>query len=121
MAVYKTEDYRCKNCGYFFTDDAASFIRFPSDNLKDKILSRDIFNHKCPKCNLDNYSPSSFLYVDDNNKIAIISAIYSEAIVDRMYIKEEFPNYQIYVSETPSITIDIINAIDNKLDPLVLA
>lgn len=120
MAIYRKDDYKCENCGYYFTDNAVVFIRIPKDDLKDKVLSHDIFDHKCPKCNYDNYVPTRFEYIDDNKKIAIISATYEAAILDRIDIKKEFPNYQIFISETPFITSDIINAIDNNLDPLTL-
>ena len=93
----------------------------PEDNnIKKDVLSGDIHYHDCPECGHRNFSPSPLLYVDGEKEIAIIANTYEEAIGDKIDLQEDFPGYKFYLAETPWIVTDIINAIDNNLDPLVL-
>lgn len=121
MAIYRDRNIRCTKCNTIYEVEYPSFIRVPEDNnLKKELLSCDLYAHKCPNCQRDNFAPSPLLYVDDEKKIAIIADTYDEAVGNRIDLQEDFKEYKFYFAENPWVLADIINAIDYNLDPLVL-
>ena len=121
MAIYRDKKIQCPKCQKLYESKYPSFIRVPFDNdIKEDYVSGDIHYHDCPYCFHTKFSPSPSLYVDDDKKIAVISNNYADAIVDREGLKKDFPDYKFYISETSWITSEIIDAIDNGFDPLVL-
>ena len=121
MAIFRDKEIQCEKCKTIYESKVPSFIRVPADNnLKGEILSGEIHCSNCPECGYKNFEPAPLLYVDDEKEIAIIADTYEEALIVRKELQEEYPNFKYYFAENPWIITDIINAIDNGFDPLVL-
>ena len=121
MAIFRDKEIQCEKCKTIYESKVPSFIRVPADNnLKGEILSGEIHCSNCPECGYKNFEPAPLLYVDDEKEIAIIADTYEEALMVRKQLQEEYPNFKYYFAENPWIITDIINAIDNGFDPLVL-
>ena len=121
MAIYREKEIICPKCNTIYDAKYPTFISVPGDDeLKADLVSADIHYHECPNCGHNEFSPSPSLYVDDEKQVVVINDNYEDAIFDRKELKEEFPNYKFYISEATYTTSDIINAIDNGVDPFVL-
>lgn len=122
MANYRNLTFRCEKCGEYFEERTLTLIRVNEDiNFKEDFLKLKHLNHVCPKCNYNNFLLSPFLYVDDTKKYGVINNSYDSGLTDRMELKEEFPGYDFYISDSAFEFPNIVNSIDFGFDPFVTA
>lgn len=118
MANYRYEDIKCEECGNIFEYENYFFIRVPEDNgLKQDLISRKIYEHRCPNCNHETYKSYPLIYVDDDKKYVLVGDKYDSYIAIKDELKKSFEGYNLFNAYRDVQLSEMIQLIDKDYSP----
>ncbi len=118
MANYRYEDIKCEACGNIFEYENYFFIRVPEDNeLKQDLVSRKLYEHRCPNCNHETYKSYPLIYVDDDKKYVLVGDEYESYLAIKDELKESFEGYNLFNAYRDVQLSEMIRLIDKDYSP----
>ncbi len=118
MANYRYEEIKCEACGNIFEYENYFFIRVPEDNeLKQDLVSRKLYKHRCPNCNHETYMSYPLIYVDDDKKYVIVGDEYESYLATKDELKESFEGYNLFNAYRDVQLSEMIRLIDKDYSP----
>ncbi len=110
----------CNRCGKAFPVEGVPLINTDgSPELKEKLLSGELFLRECPHCGARNLAKWPLLYHDPAEKVMIWlsdGSADTEARMKAAVAGEEFEGYSGRIVDTPGILIEKVKIFDAGLD-----
>ena len=118
MANYRYEEIKCEACGNIFEYENYFFIRVPEDNeLKQDLVTRELYKHRCPNCNHETYKSYPLIYVDDDKKYVLVGDEYESYLAIKDELKESFEGYNLFNAYRDVQLSEMIRLIDKDYSP----
>ena len=118
MANYRYEEIKCEACGNIFEYENYFFIRVPEDNeLKQDLVSRKLYEDRCPNCNHKTYMSYPLIYVDDDKKYVLVGDEYESYLAIKDELKESFVGYNLFNAYRDVQLSEMIQLIDKDYSP----
>jgi hypothetical protein len=114
----------CNRCGKAFPAEGVPVINTEaSPELKDKLLSGELFLRECPHCGARNLAKWPLLYHDPAEKAMIWlsdGSADTEASMQAAVAGDEFAGYTGRIVDTPGALIEKVKIFDAGLDDIAL-
>ena len=114
----------CSRCGREFSSESVAVINTEkSPELKERLLSGELFIRECPHCGARNLAKWPLLYHDPAEKVMIWlsdGSADTEARMKAAVAGEDFEGYSGRIVDTPGILIEKVKIFDAGLDDIAL-
>ena len=114
----------CNRCGKAFPVDGVPLINTEgAPELKEKLLSGELFLRECPHCGARNLAKWPLLYHDPAEKVMIWlsdGSADTEARMKAAVAGEEFEGYSGRIVDTPGALLEKVKIFDAGLDDIAL-
>ena len=114
----------CNRCGKAFPVDGVPLINTEgAPELKEKLLSGELFLRECPHCGARNLAKWPLLYHDPSEKVMIWlsdGSADTEARMKAAVAGEEFEGYSGRIVDTPGALLEKVKIFDAGLDDIAL-
>ncbi len=114
----------CCRCGKAFPVEGVPLINTDgSPELKEKLLSGELFLRECPHCGARNLAKWPLLYHDPTEKVMVWlsdGSVDTEARMQAAVAGEDFAGYNGRIVDTPGALLEKVKIFDAGLDDIAL-